>query len=91
MAQLHEQEPVELCRQSAQHYITEGTVRTMTDNMGSGWRHWIERPTPDDGVIGRMAPHTHGRYQGRPRDDSDLVVEDVTPAREETNNGSDYR
>lgn len=58
LAQLRTDEPVELTRSTPTCYITESAVRSLTENMNSDWRHWIETPMNDNEAIGRVIRHT---------------------------------
>ena len=84
MARLHQQEPIEVYRGPPGVYISEGCVRTMTNQMGLGWQTWIERPMRDHDAIGRQLTftpnHPNQKIVGRPPDD-DLEITGFTADR----------
>ncbi len=79
LAQFGTDPVVELHRAQPGVYITEGCIRSLTEQMTHGWRHWVEQPMNDSDAIGRRVSHTPDFVMVADGQDSDLEVE-VYPA-----------
>ncbi len=79
LAQLREEPIVELHRARRDEYITEGCIRSLTENMSTDWRYWVEQPMSDDKAMGRRVQHTPDGPPTVNSDDAGLEVETFEP------------